>query len=131
MKTIKSVLLFSLLSNLILSLVIIKSFLEKNNLFVNKPEIVSKVNTRKIAEAKIEFDKIVKEEFKIGMPEIELIKELNRQGFTPSWSYKERLRAAGFVRSNIACNSVWSVIWEADQFGNISKINGEYRATCL
>lgn len=131
MRIIKPILLFSLLANLTLSSMLIKFFLEKNNLYVKKPEIVAKVTTQKIYDAKIEFDKIVKEEFEIGMPEMELINELNRQGFTPSWSYKDRPNAASFVRSNIRCNSIWSVMWETDEFGNVNKIDGQYLAGCF
>ena len=129
MKFAKSILLFSLAINFILGFFSIKLFLDANNLFRRKPELIEKITTN-IAEAKIEFDKTVKEEFHIGLPESKLIRELSRQGFTPGWSNKDQSSAV-FITSNIACRSVWSITWKVDQHGNIIKIDGKYRPVCL
>lgn len=85
----------------------------------------------KFAEDKIEFEKIVKEKFEIGMTEMELIKKLSKQGFSPGWPYEKEPKTAVFVRSTIVCNSSWSVMWETDEFGNVNKIDGQYLAGCL
>ncbi len=131
MRIIKPILLFSLLANLTSSFMLIKFFLEKNNLYIRKPELIVKIDNSTIAKDKIEFEKIVKEKFKFGFSEQELIRELSRQGFIPGWSYENKPKTAYFVRSTIACNSIWSIMWESDKFGNVNKISGRYSAGCL
>ncbi len=129
MKIAKLILLFSLVINLILSFFLMKLFFNANNLFIKKPELIEKITTN-IAEAKIEFDKTVKEKFHIGLSEMKLIRELSRQGFTPGWSNANQ-HSAVFITSNLACRSVWSIIWKVDKDGNVTEINGKYRVGCL
>lgn len=130
MKIIKPILITSLVFNLFLSFLVIKFFLKENNIFKKEPELIKKITTSDIAEAKVQFNNIVQEKFPIGMSEIELIKKLSKQGFKPGWSYENEPSSAVFVNSNIICTSVWSVIWEVDELGNATKINGRYIAGC-
>ena len=127
---IKPILLTSLIFNFVLILVVINFFLKENNLFRKRPELMQQITTNNIAEAKIQFNDIVQKEFQIEISERELIKELSRQGFTPAWPYRNEPHRAVFINSNIACNSVWSVLWEVDKLGNITKVNGRYIAGC-
>jgi hypothetical protein len=130
MKVVKLILLFSLAVNCLLIFISIELFFEKNNFFRKKPELIDKISTNIISEAKIQFNNIVQEKFPIGLSEMELIRELGRQGFIPGWPY-ENEKSAVFVTSNIACNSVWSIIWKVDKHGNVTEINGRYIAGCL
>jgi hypothetical protein len=130
MKVVKFILLFSLAVNFILILVSIKLFFEVNNLFRKKPELLEKITTNTISEIEIQFNNLVQEKFPIGLSEIELTRELDKQGFSPTWPY-ENQHNAFFETFNIACRFSWWIIWEVDEHGNIAEINGDYRDSCL
>ncbi|MGL5804117.1 MAG: hypothetical protein ACRC2R_27445 [Xenococcaceae cyanobacterium] len=128
MKIIKSILLFSLAINFLLILISINLYFGANNFF-KRPDLAQKMPDR-ISKSKIEFNKLVKKKFPIGLSEKELIRELNFQKFSPGWSYENRHRAI-FETSNIACISLWEIIWEVDKQGRITEINGDYSVFCL
>lgn len=129
MKFIKSILILLLITNFIVIYISIESFFEVNNLFRREPELVKKMPSN-ISQAKIEFNTVVKERFPRGLSEIQLIQELSEQRFSPGWSYKNK-NLAVFVSSNIACRSIWSIVWEANRIGSVTETEGKYTATCL
>ncbi|MBE9046210.1 hypothetical protein IQ255_17660 [Pleurocapsales cyanobacterium LEGE 10410] len=126
----KKILSLSITINLVLLLTSLKLLFEINKIFKKKPKFIQNTYSHNISETKIEFKNSVKEEFSIGISENQLIKELAELGFKPGWSYNNQ-HSAVFITSNIACHSVWSVIWKVDDLGNVTKIDGQYRAGCL
>lgn len=131
MKNNKYIILFGVSTSiaLLLLLALLKSFLYQSNIFRKKPIIANNI-TSNLSKANSKFDEAVKEAFPVGLPEIELIRELNSQGFSPGWSYKNQHQAI-YNTSNIACNFSWIVIWKTNNNGLITEINAQYKSYCL
>ncbi|WP_448187231.1 hypothetical protein [Azospirillum sp. sgz301742] len=95
-----------------------------------RPPLADNLPTN-VAMAKQEFARRVEYRFPIGSNENELIKELSKQGFHPSWRRKDDDNMATVERGGLPCNESWMVTWRSDQAGKIVKINGNFRLTCL
>ncbi|MEM7594190.1 MAG: hypothetical protein AAF383_22205 [Cyanobacteria bacterium P01_A01_bin.83] len=107
----------------------IELFFDRNNFFQKKPEFIQQTYSHNILETKTKFKESVQENFPLGISEIQLVKELANKGFKPGWSYSNQHQAV-FISSNIFCFSVWSITWEVNEEGNVTEIDGLYRAGC-
>jgi hypothetical protein len=82
------------------------------------------------AAAEIVFKERLRSQFSIGMPESEVVQELQVQGFGLPVSYKDR-KYMTFSTSSFPCDLTWSILWHANKEGKITDIDGSYNATCL
>lgn len=130
MKNTQKVLALSMGINLILLFISARLFFDANNLFHKRPNLIKKAYSGNIIKTRNRFKGLVREKFSIGISEVQLIKELDRDGFRPGWSHNN-IHQAIFTSSNIACSFIWLITWQVDKKGNVTKIDGQYRTVCL
>ncbi|MEM7594191.1 MAG: hypothetical protein AAF383_22210 [Cyanobacteria bacterium P01_A01_bin.83] len=129
MNTNRNILIFSMLINFMLLFISIKLFFDRNNFFQKKPEFIQQTYSHDSFETQPKFKESVKENFPLGISEIQLVKELANKGFIPGWSYSNQHQAV-FITSNIVCHEVWSITWKVNEEGNVTEIDGLYRDIC-
>jgi hypothetical protein len=76
-----------------------------------------------------EFDKRVEAMFPLGSSEIDMKKELHRQGFSlPDLTAEFAQRGEAIRREDgFVCNKAAYIRWQADKQGRLTSISGEYR----
>jgi hypothetical protein len=78
-------------------------------------------------QADLAFQERVRHRFPVGASEEVVLQVLVDEGFTISLSGTR----ANFEQPGSPCRLVWRVSWEADGFGRISGITGQYFGICL
>jgi len=73
------------------------------------------------------FDQRVKSTFPIGLAEVELRANLERQGFR---TYKDT-RFVDFVTQEAPCATQWIVLWKANGTGAVTSVSGLVKSRCL
>jgi hypothetical protein len=66
------------------------------------------------------FNARVQSAFPIGLPEAELRRELERQGFETRHTHTATRKLA----SHFVCGAHWVVFWETDEAGTLAKVSG-------
>jgi hypothetical protein len=73
------------------------------------------------------FNERLQTAFRTGMPEADLLQELETQGFETC-----RLKKyASFFTYDPTCRVGWHVYWKASEFGTVTKVWGSSRPSCL
>ncbi|WP_448192551.1 hypothetical protein [Azospirillum sp. sgz301742] len=81
-------------------------------------------------EANRQFNIRAQNHFPVGSSEGDMIRELSRQGFVPTWGGVGSSHMAVLKRSLFICLDQWFVSWRAEK-GRITEIKGEFRPACL
>ena len=81
------------------------------------------------SDAERAFRERIRAKFQLGMPETDMLRVLNAQGFGPPVTYNGS-KGVTYSAFFFPCDVTWWVVWRADANGRIREIDGSYGGTC-